>query len=174
MLRAVWRAYDTFTRRKGDYLGHLERGQYPPPSLTSIKDSVELIYDSVKYSLHTSLSGPSTLTLACNGSWVQADLHPLTDSGLLVSLGGRSHLVYAKEESSGLRLVLDGATCQFTNEYDPPMSGRLARYLVEDGTSVKAGMSYAEVEVMKMYMVALRQDAWHYSSQRAHCWSLRT
>jgi len=157
MLGAVCRAHATFSKRTHDYVGHLERGQYPPPSLTSVDDNVELIYDSVKYSLHTSLSGPSTVTLACNGSWVQADFHPLADGGLLVSMGGRAHLVYAKEESGGLRLVLDGATCQFTNEYDPtalraPMSGKLARYLVEDGSSLKAGTPYVEVEVMKMYM----------------------
>jgi acetyl-CoA carboxylase/biotin carboxylase 1 len=85
------------------------------------------------------------------------DVRPLPDGGLLVSLGGRSHLVYTKEESSGLRLVLNGATCQFSNEYDPttlraPMSGKLARYLVEDGARVAAGQPYVEVEVMKMYM----------------------
>jgi len=157
MAGAVWRSHTVFSKRKVDYCGYLERGQYPPPALVSVEDNVELIYDSVKYTLHTALSGPSTLTLACNGTWVQADFHSLSDGGLLVSMGGRSHLVYAKEEPSGLRLVLDGATCQFTNEYDPtalraPMSGKLVRFLVEEGAFVKAGTAYAEVEVMKMYM----------------------
>lgn len=32
------------------------------------------------------------------------------------------------------------------------LSGKLVRYLVEDGAFVEAGKSYAEVEVMKMYM----------------------
>jgi biotin carboxyl carrier protein len=41
------------------------------------------------------------------------------------------------------------------NESDPTtlraaMSGKLVRYLVEDGAAVAAGMPYAECEVMKM------------------------
>lgn len=157
MMGAVWRAHTANERRRVDYIGCLERGQYPPPALLSVNDDIELIHDNVKYSLHATLSGPSTITLMCNGTWVQADFRPLADGGLLVSLGKTSHVIYAKEEPSGLRLVLDGATCMFTNEYDPTqlraaMSGKLARYLVEDGASVKVGSAYAEVEVMKMYM----------------------
>lgn len=157
MIGAVWRAHVAHVTRRTDFIGCLERGQFPPPSLLSVKDDIELIYDSVKYTLHTTQSGPNTVTLMVNGTWLQADFRPLSDGGLLVSLGGRSHVVYAKEESSGLRLVLDGATCMFTNEYDPTqlraaMSGKLSRFLVEDGTDLKAGQPYAEVEVMKMYM----------------------
>jgi biotin carboxylase len=157
MIGAVWRAHVAHVTRRTDFIGCLERGQFPPLSLLSVKDDIELIYDSVKYTLHTTQSGPNTVTLMVNGTWLQADFRPLSDGGLLVSLGGRSHVVYAKEESSGLRLVLDGATCMFTNEYDPTqlraaMSGKLSRFLVEDGTDLKAGQPYAEVEVMKMYM----------------------
>jgi hypothetical protein len=76
---------------------------------------------------------------------------PATTVGLLVSMGGRSHLVYAKEEPSGLRLVLDGATCQFTNEYDPtalraPMSGKLVRYLVEEEV-----LEVLEISMLKVF-----------------------
>ena len=164
MVGAVWRAGSTFARRRADYISYLERGQHPPPALLSVEEHVELIYDSVKYSLHATLSGVNTITLATGGSWVQADFRELSDGGLLVSLGGRSHTVYAKEEPSGLRLVLDGATCLFTNEYDPtslcaPMSGKLVRYLVEDGAEIKAGAPYAEVEVMKMYMSLTAPEA---------------
>jgi len=157
MIGAVWRSTCSFDKRRLEYIGYLERGQYPPPALLSVDDSVDLIYDSVKYSLHATLSGPNTITLACNGTWVQADYRALSDGGLLISLAGRSHVVYAKEEAGGLRMVLDGATCIFTDEYDPTqlrsaMSGKLARFLVEDGATVQTGTPYAEVEVMKMYM----------------------
>lgn len=157
MMGAVWRTYSSQERRRNEYVGCLERGQYPSPSLLSVSEDVELIYDSVKYSIHCALSAPNTVTLMCNGTWIQADFRSLSDGGLLVSLGSRSHVIYAKDEASGLRLILDGATCLFTSEYDPTqlraaISGKLARYLVEDGAVLPAGAPYAEVEVMKMYM----------------------
>ena len=99
------------------------------------------------------------------------DVRPLPDGGLLVSLGGRSHLVYAKEESSGLRLVLNGATCQFSNEYDPttlraPMSGKLARYLVEDGARVAAGMPDYAAFMERAEARATRDYVIHRAQQR--------
>jgi acetyl-CoA carboxylase / biotin carboxylase 1 len=81
----------------------------------------------------------------------------LRDGGRLVRLADRSHVAYTIPEPAGMRLVLDGTTCMFTNEYDPTqlrasMSGKLARFLVDDGAVVLAGQAFAEVEVMKMYM----------------------
>ena len=56
----------------------------------------------------------------------------LRDSGRLVRMHDRSHVAYSISEPGGMRLVLDGVTCMFTNEYDPTqlrtsMSGKLAR-----------------------------------------------
>jgi acetyl-CoA carboxylase/biotin carboxylase 1 len=178
MIGAIWRSHAAYERRRDEFIGYLERGQYPPPSLLAVEDAIELIYANIKYAMHATRSGPNTITLACNGSYIQSDFRPLSDGGLLVLVGGRSHVAYAKEESTGLRLVIDGATCLFTNEYDPTqvrlafvvktiyttiydlqlraaMSGKIARYLVDDGASVAAGSAYAEVEVMKMYMPLL-------------------
>ena len=70
--------------------------------------------------------------------------HPMADGGLLVSMDGRSHVVYSQEQvryrgviwrlgvgavgagadvvgaqASGLRLLIDGKTCVFSEEYDP-------------------------------------------------------
>ena len=153
----VVRAHDSMNTRAKEYRACLERGQVPPTTLLSVDEPVELIYDSVKYELHTSKSGPNTYIVACNGTYVSAEVRMLSDGGYLVLLGGKSHVAYSREEPSGLRLVLDGATCMFTNEYDPTqlraaMSGKLARYLVEEGATLAAGEPYAEVEVMKMYM----------------------
>ncbi|EGZ19192.1 hypothetical protein PHYSODRAFT_497885, partial [Phytophthora sojae] len=71
---------------------------------------------------------------------------------------------YATKEAQGLRLVVDSHTCEFTKEYDPTRlvtntAGKLARYLVDDGASLRRGMSYAEIEVMKMYMPLLIPEA---------------
>lgn len=43
----------------------------------------------------------------------------MADGGLLISLDQHSHVVYAQEQAVGLRLVIDGQTCLFSEEYDP-------------------------------------------------------
>ncbi len=52
----------------------------------------------------------------------------------------------------------------FTKEYDPTTLRtdtpcKLVRFLVEDGAHVQAGGSYAEVEVMKMYMPLITKES---------------
>jgi acetyl-CoA carboxylase carboxyltransferase component/biotin carboxyl carrier protein len=122
-----------------------------------VEDSLDLIYDGTKYRFTSSRSSATTMSLTCNGSCMSVEFRSLSDGGLLLKLAGRSHTIYAVEEAGGLRLVIDGATCIFSQEYDPTqlkasLSGKLARYLVEDGAHCAAGTAFAEVEVMKMYM----------------------
>ena len=163
---AVCRASAAHAARRAGFLAALERGQYPPPSLLSVDDSIELIYAGVKYPFRVTRTGPAGVSLACNDSRLAAEYRALPDGGLLVVLLGlgRSHVAYATDGPGGLRLVLDGATCLFESEADPTtlraaMSGKLVRYLVEDGAAVAAGAPYAECEVMKMYMPLLVQEA---------------
>ena len=49
----------------------------------------------------------------------QVDVREMPDKGLLILVGDRSHVVYASDSPSGMRLVIDGATCLFSKEYDP-------------------------------------------------------
>ena len=46
-------------------------------------------------------------------------MHTLADGGLLVSLDQQTHVVYGQESHAGLRLIVDGQTCIFSEEYDP-------------------------------------------------------
>eukprot|EP01138_Halocafeteria_seosinensis_P000421 gb/GECG01000434.1/.p1 GENE.gb/GECG01000434.1/~~gb/GECG01000434.1/.p1 ORF type:complete len:2813 (+),score=333.03 gb/GECG01000434.1/:1-8439(+) len=157
VIGAVVRGYRAIQARVNDYVDCLERGQTPSSDLVSVDEDVELIYDNVKYEMRTTLSGPNTVTVTVNGSYIQIDLRVLSDGGMLILLDGKSHLTYATEEATGLRLLLNGATCMFSKEYDPTqlrvsMSGKLSRYLVDDQQHVEANQAYAEIEVMKMYM----------------------
>ena len=157
VIGAVVRGYRTIQKQVSEYVDCLERGQTPSSDLLSMGTNVELIYDNVKYEMTTTLSGPNTITVAINGSYIQIDLRVLSDGGMLILLDGKSHLTYATEEATGLRLLLNGATCMFSKEYDPTqlrvsMSGKLSRYLVDDQQHIEANQAYAEIEVMKMYM----------------------
>ena len=79
-------------------------------------------------------------------------------------MDGKSHVCQGKEEVEGLRLFIDDQMCMFSADYDPSVirlttSGKLVRYLVEDGTRVAAGTAFAEMEVMKMYLPVAVQEA---------------
>ena len=77
------------------------------------------------------------------------------DGSLYVSYGSETHQLFAKEEPLGLRMVLDGTTVLLPNVFDPSemrsdVTGKLVRYLVDDGAPVEAGQPFAEAEAMKM------------------------
>ena len=93
-----------------------------------------------------------------------ADVLALADDGLLIMLNGKKYVIYGKEFSNGLRLIIDGKTCVFQKEYDPTilkadMQGKLVRYLVADGSHIEKGQAYCEVEVMKMYLSMLAPES---------------
>lgn len=163
LVGAVCSALQASTARRDEYVAQLERGQLPSPELLSQEEKLELIYEGIKYQLRACRSGDIQFTLFCNDSYVQVEARTLSDGGFLVLLNGKSHVAYATKEAQGLRLVLDGQTCVFTKEYDPTRlvtntAGKLARYLVDDGASLRRGMPFAEIEVMKMYMPLLTPE----------------
>eukprot|EP00741_Cyanophora_paradoxa_P025663 tig00000385_g24767.t1 len=161
---ALQRAHKQAGQRADEVREALARGQVPSRLLLGVTSAVELIYDDVKYVFSAQQTGPHCFRLMANKTAVEAEVRPLSDGGLLVLLDGKSHVVYAREEVGGLRLLLDGRTCQFPKEYDPSqlrsqMTGKLVRHLLEDGAHVGAGAPYAEIEVMKMYMPLVAPEA---------------
>lgn len=164
LVGAVCSAYQSSNNRLIEYVSQLERGQLPSNDLLSQVEPLELIYEGIKYDIKACRSGPIHFTLFLNDSYVQVEIRTLSDGGFLVLLNGKSHVAYATKEAQGLRLVVDGNTCVFTKEYDPTRlvtntAGKLARYLVDDGASLRKGMPFAEIEVMKMYMPLLTPEA---------------
>ncbi|EQC39628.1 acetyl-CoA carboxylase [Saprolegnia diclina VS20] len=132
LVGAMCLAYQASAARMEAYVAQLERGQIPAPELLTQEDALELIYEGVKYQIQAARSGAITFTLSCNDSYVQANIRTLSDGGFLVLLNGKSHVAYATKEAQGLRLIVDGNTCVFTNEYDPTRlvtnaAGKLAR-----------------------------------------------
>lgn len=163
---ALFRAHASSTLRESEYMTCLLKGQLPPPKLYQalIQTSVVLIYESVKYPLHVTKSGPNSFDLSINGWVASADVHQMSDGGLLVLLDGKKHMVYGREFPTGLRLTIDSKTCLFHEEYDPAqlrsaMQGKLVQWLVQDGAHVNKGQAIAEVEVMKMYVTTTAPEA---------------
>ena len=81
--------------------------------------------------------------LSINGQTIEAKVLQQADGSLYVAYGSESHQVFAKEEPLGLRMILDGVTVLLPTLYDPSelrsdITGKLVRYLVEDGAQVEA------------------------------------
>ena len=155
--------YTKFHANKEEFISYLKRGQVPSKDLLVIHHNIDLIYEDIKYQLEVFVKGENYYTVCCNNTSITLQVREMSDKGFLVTFSGRKHMIYIQDTSSGLKVSFDGTTCMFSQEYDPtvlksPNSGKLARYLVEIGDSVRRNQPYAEIEVMKMYMPLLAQE----------------
>lgn len=143
---ALYKAYEAASSSTEEYMRQLSRGQVPPNDLLSTRIPVELIYLNTKYYFIATRSSPHHFTLSLQSSpthsTVEAQVRMTRDGGLLVSLDGKLHVCWGKEEPSGLRLSVDSKTCIFSKEYDPThlrstTPGKFVRYLIGDGAHAK-------------------------------------
>ena len=146
-----------------DYRKGLEKGQIPSKDVLKTVFPVDFIYEGVRYKFTATRSSLDSYHLFINGSKCSVGVRALADGGLLILLSGKSHNVYWKEEVGATRISVDNKTCLLEQENDPtqlrtPSPGKLVKYTVENGEHVKAGQTFAEVEVMKMYMPLITQE----------------
>lgn len=163
---AALQGFQHFHVRDQQFIHMLKVGQVPTKDSLSPSITIDLIFENVKYSHITCVqNGPEKIILTFNSTSQLISIRPLADNGYLLNVGGRNHLVYSqKEETGGIRMILDGTTCIFTPEYDPTkftstVAGKIARLLVPDGAHVNAGDAFVEIEVMKMYMPLKAQES---------------
>ncbi|XP_053864097.1 acetyl-CoA carboxylase 1 isoform X3 [Malaclemys terrapin pileata] len=147
----------SFRNSVSNFLHSLERGQVLPAHTLLNTVDVELIYDGKKYVLKVTRQSPNSYVVVMNNSYVEVEVHRLSDGGLLLSYDGSSYTTYMKEEVDRYRITIGNKTCVFEKENDPsllrsPSAGKLIQYVVEDGGHVFSGQCFAEIEVMKMVM----------------------
>ncbi|PSC75189.1 acetyl-carboxylase 1-like [Micractinium conductrix] len=160
----VLRALGRIASRSAEYISYLEKGQLPPARISLVTLQEEFVVDGVKYSVKAVRLGPQSLRLHLGDTHVDVVVRKLNDGGLLVQVDGSAHVVHSEEEALGTRLTIDSQACLLSNEHDPSRmlsisTGKLVRYLVEDGGHVAADAPYAEIEVMKMMMTLLTPAA---------------
>ncbi|KJE96308.1 acetyl coenzyme A carboxylase alpha [Capsaspora owczarzaki ATCC 30864] len=153
-----------FQERIDSYRRSLERGQILSRDFLKNSTIVDIIYDNVKYQIEAVRSGPNAYVLGTNGSYAEVDMHRLSDGGTLVLFGGHSHVTYMKEEKSRYRVTVDSKTCVFEKENDPSFlrtssPGKMIRHLIPEGEHVNPGQPFAEIEVMKMILPLISNEA---------------
>ncbi|KAH6624087.1 acetyl-CoA carboxylase [Chaetomium sp. MPI-SDFR-AT-0129] len=146
-----------------EYRGGLEKGQVPAKDILRTVFPVDFIYEGFRYKFTVTRSSTDSYRLFINGSKCTVGVRALSDGGLLVLLNGRSHNIYWKEEVAATRMSVDGKTCLLEQENDPtqlrtPSPGKLVKYTVDNGAHVRRNQTFAEVEVMKMYMPLVAQE----------------
>ncbi|KAK5659645.1 hypothetical protein OQA88_853 [Cercophora sp. LCS_1] len=160
---AVTKAHIASEACVAEYRAGLEKGQVPSKDVLKTVFPVDFIYEGHRYKFTVTRSSLDAYHLFINGSKCTVGVRALSDGGLLVLLSGRSHNVYWKEEVAATRISVDSKTCLLEQENDPtqlrtPSPGKLVKFTVENGAHVKAGQTFAEVEVMKMYMPLIAQE----------------
>jgi acetyl-CoA carboxylase/biotin carboxylase 1 len=153
---AVTKAHVASEACWSEYRKILEKGQVPARDTLKTVFRFDFIYEGVRYSFTASRSSLVLWSIYLNGGRTMVGARPLADGGLLVSLDGKAHTVYWKEEVGATRLLIDSKTCLIEQENDPtqllsPSPGKLVRFLVESGEHVRAGDTYAEIEVMSYF-----------------------
>ncbi|SJM86975.1 probable Acetyl-CoA carboxylase [Zygosaccharomyces bailii] len=146
------------------YINSLKRGQVPSKALLQTMYPVEFIHEGKRYKFTVAKSADDRYTLFINGSKCEVRVRKLSDGGLLIAIGGKSHTIYWKDEVSATRLSVDSMTTLLEVEDDPtqlrtPSPGKLVKFLVENGDHVEGGQTYAEVEVMKMQMPLIASES---------------
>lgn len=149
---AVTKAYLASEACWTEYKRILDKGQVPGRDVLKTVFVIDFIYENVRYSFTAARSSATAWTLYLNGGSTMVGARPLADGGLLVSLDGRSHSIYWREEVGALRLMVDAKTCLIEQENDPtqlrsPSPGKLIRFFVDSGDHINAGEQYAEIEV---------------------------
>lgn len=146
-----------------EYRAGLEKGQVPSKDILRTVFNIDFIYEGFRYKFTATRASHDSYHLFINGSKCSVGVRALSDGGLLILLDGHSHNVYWKEEVGATRMSVDSKTCLLEQENDPtqlrtPSPGKLVKYSVENGAHVRAGQTFAEVEVMKMYMPLVAQE----------------
>ncbi len=161
----LYRAFTVCQEKVADYEAQLEKGQFGLVGLHAINTlSLPISYGGYTYSFQVTRKAQDVYQLSINGKCFDARAREQPDGSLLATFGGSAHVLVGMEEPLGLRMVVDGRTVLLPNVLDPSelrsdITGKIVRYLHEDGGDVKAGEAYVEVEAMKMIMALKSSSA---------------
>ena len=155
---AIFRAYEHVQELSSELIDSFTKGQVATGTIPQINDfPVEIAYQDTKYEFQVSRAGNDIYRFTLNGVVYDVRVIKTAEGALLASFGGETHRILGQEEPLGLRLNLDGATILMPTIFDPSelrtdVTGKVVRYLQDNGGNVNAGEPYVEVEAMKMIM----------------------
>mmetsp|Transcript_87993 Transcript_87993/g.156027 ORF Transcript_87993/g.156027 Transcript_87993/m.156027 type:complete len:2134 (-) Transcript_87993:174-6575(-) len=165
---AVFRAFDLVQTRTKDTLASMQKGQLvllgKSDTDALVSFPMEIVFADKKFQFHVHRSRADVFVFSINGSKIRAKVREQPDGSLYVSVGNSSQLIKGQEEALGLRLIIGGNTIMVPTVCDPSelrsdVNGKVVRYLHDEGTEVKQGETYIELEAMKMIMALKTTEA---------------
>jgi acetyl-CoA carboxylase/biotin carboxylase 1 len=155
---AIFKAFQHVKEQTSAVTESLAKGQVSTTGIPGINSfNTEVAYKDVKYAFHVERLADDIYRLTISGNTIDARVTETAEGALLATFGGETHRIFGQDEPLGLRLVLDGVTVLMPTIFDPSelrtdVTGKVVRYLQENGGEVKAGEPFVEVEAMKMIM----------------------
>jgi len=155
---AVFRAFEHVKIQTEEVKESLRKGQVSTSGIPAINSfDLEIAFEDTKYSFHVDRTATDIYRLTINGKVIDVRMTQTAEGALLATFGGVTHRILGMEEPLGLRLVLDGVTILMPTIFDPSelrtdVTGKVVRYLQDNGAEVEVGAPYVEVEAMKMIM----------------------
>ena len=155
---AIFRAHTLVKSQTEELIQALGKGQTSLQSIANMLNfPVEITYDNVKYQFTVNTLGPNIYSVNINGQNVEVRIREQPDKSLLCSVGGESYQLFGQEEPLGLRMKINGVTIVIPTVYNPSelrsdVTGKIVRFLQQDGEAIEKDKPYVEVEAMKMIM----------------------
>ena len=155
---AVFKAFQSIKEQTEEVKESFRKGQTSVGGIPAINSfDIEVAYDDMRYNFHVERQSPYVISLTCGDSTIEAQVTESAEGSLIARFGGETHRIFGMDEPLGLRLVVDGNTVLMPTIFDPSelrtdVTGKVVRYLQDNGGSVEAGQPYVEVEAMKMIM----------------------
>mmetsp|Transcript_11790 Transcript_11790/g.25461 ORF Transcript_11790/g.25461 Transcript_11790/m.25461 type:complete len:2085 (-) Transcript_11790:120-6374(-) len=155
---AVFKAFEHVKTATEDVKESLRKGQVGTGGIPAINSfNIEVAYMDTKYPFHVERISPEVYRFTLDGNVIDAEVTETAEGALLADFGGESHRIIGMDEPLGLRLSMDGNTILMPTIFDPSelvsdVTGKVVRYLQDNGAPVEEGQPYVEVEAMKMIM----------------------
>eukprot|EP00522_Entomoneis_paludosa_P016513 CAMPEP_0172450434 /NCGR_PEP_ID=MMETSP1065-20121228/8763_1 /TAXON_ID=265537 /ORGANISM="Amphiprora paludosa, Strain CCMP125" /LENGTH=2096 /DNA_ID=CAMNT_0013202215 /DNA_START=2922 /DNA_END=9212 /DNA_ORIENTATION=- len=155
---AIFRAIQHIKEQTEEVKESFRKGQVSVSGIPSINSfDLEVAFEDMKYPFHVERNSAELLTLTCGGSSIEAQVTENAEGNLIARFGGETHRIFGMDEPLGLRLVVDGNTILMPAIFDPSelrtdVTGKVVRYLQDNGGEINQGEPYVEVEAMKMIM----------------------
>jgi len=155
---AIFRAYEHVKNESEEVNESFRKGQVSTGGISGINTfDLEIAYQDTKYGFNVQRISADVYRLQINGNSFDVQITVTAEGKLLATFGGETHRIFGMDEPLGLRLSVDGVTILMPTIFDPSelrtdVTGKVVRYLQENGASVQAGQPYVEVEAMKMIM----------------------
>jgi len=156
MSAAIFKAVQHVQTETAAIIESFEKGQVGTSAIPRLQSfEAEVAYKDTKYVFHVERLASDIYRFTLNGEALDVRVTTTAEGALIANFAGETHRIFGQEEPLGIRLVVDGTTVLMPKLFDPSelrtdVTGKVVRYLHENGAMVEAGQPYVEVEAMKM------------------------